>query len=159
MVGGMTTSVVDQGWLSRLAAAGAAVRAAGDPQVVLDRACAALRVAWATCCAVRTHGCPALLWWLDMDEAVAAAADALDLVPGCPGVGLGLESAAPDGVADGQRLRAALADLLGAVAIALTGGVSAAAAANGDARVTLAATLAARSTMDAAARLAPPVPP
>jgi hypothetical protein len=139
----MTTSTPD--WYGALAEATAAARAAAGPEVPA-RAADGLRLAWATEGAVRAGSPAAELWWLRLAEALAGAADDLDLVPAAPAVRLGT-APTPAALTDTADLRQAVADLLAAVADALAG--HAASTESGAGR--LAAVLAAGSAAWAAA--------
>src|SRR6266568_6548628 len=97
-------------WASVLAAASSAAGAAAG----LGWAAEALRLVWATEGAVRAATADGELSWLRLAEAVTAAADNFELIPGAPAVGFGVASRPlPAGpLSDAPALRRAVADLL-----------------------------------------------
>jgi hypothetical protein len=140
----MTTNDSVPDWLGRLAAAACTTRTSGG-QSALTTAAKALRLAWATECAVRAGSPDGDLWWLRLAEAIAEAADELELVPGAPVVPLGTGPAPSMPLADGPAVRQALVDLLTAVRDALTGYSRQASSGRDKLAATLAAGAAARA--------------
>jgi hypothetical protein len=105
-------------WIDAIAAAAAATRASDAP--ALRRAEAGLRLAWSTIGGVGlVADVDGEMWWLRLAEAVADAADEVDLIPETGGVRLGTGAAPPADLADTPQLRAAVRDLLAAVLAAL----------------------------------------
>jgi len=139
----MTTPTED--WAAVLAAAAAATHPATGPAAVA-RAGEALRLAWATAGAVRADTADDELWWQRLAEAVADAADDLDLLPGAPAVLLGGGPAPAANLPDTAALRQAVAGLLAAAQHTLRGYT----ARDLPAAQTVAAALAWRSTLKAA---------
>jgi hypothetical protein len=139
----MTTPTED--WAAVLDTATGTTHAATGT-AALVRAGEALRLAWATAGAARADTADDELWWLRLAEAVADAADDLDLLPGAPAVLLGAGPAPAADLPDTPALRQAVAGLLAAAQQALRGYT----AQDLPAAQTVAAALAWRSTLKAA---------
>jgi len=112
----MTTPI--EAWTTVLASATAAGHEVGAADAPA-RAGDALRLAWATGGSVRADTADDELWWLRLAEAIAEAADNLDLLPGAPAVLLGTGSAPAAELPDAPTLRHAVGGLLGAAQNAL----------------------------------------
>jgi hypothetical protein len=127
-------------------AAAAAITSNDTGAAPLSQAEEGLRLAWATFGAVRSSTAAGELWWLRLAEAVADAADEVDLVPGTLGVRLGTAPVLTPDIPDTPQLRAAVHELLTAVHAVLRS----LAARSSDGRQKLAATLAAAAVARAA---------
>jgi hypothetical protein len=114
----MTTPI--EAWSVVLADATAATQDVTGREALV-RAGEALRLAWATGGLVRADAADDELWWLRLAEAIANAADDLDLLPGAPAVLVGTGPAPAAELPDDPTLRQLTGDLLEAVRDALHG--------------------------------------
>jgi hypothetical protein len=107
-------------WTAVLSAAAATTHDATGT-AALARAGEALRLTWSTGGAVRADTADDELWWLRLAEAVAEAADDLDLLPAAPPVLLGTGPAPAANLPDTTVLRRAVGGLLATARDALHG--------------------------------------